>query len=101
MEAFGPEVVAFVQQNPELTIFFTLALVMRRMFPYLERAFVRFAGFYCVVLDSIEKMAERTVTFVEKLRRLWKRAWAEPKQTTKTQALSGPVAVLDVKQDAA
>jgi hypothetical protein len=101
MEAFGPEVVAFVQQNPELTLVFTLALVMRRLLPYVERAIVRLANFYSVVLDSAEKMAERTVTFVEKMRRLWKRAWAEPKQVARPTVVSRPVAVPDAEKGAA
>ena len=97
MEAFGPEVVAFVQSNPKLTIIFTLALCMWRMLPYAERAISRSATFYSVILDSIEKMAKRTATFIKRMRRLWKEAWAEPKEIApKSPVISGPVAVRDV-----
>jgi hypothetical protein len=101
MEAFGPEVVAFVQNNPELTLVFTLALVIRRLIPYVERAIGRLATFYSVVLDNAEKVAERTVVFIEKMRRLSKRAWAESKLVTKPRVLPGPVVVPDQGKDAA
>jgi hypothetical protein len=103
MEAFGPEVVAFVQSNPKLTIIFTLALCVWRMLPYVERAISRFATFYSVVLDGVETMAKRTVVFIKRMRRLWKDACAEPKEVApKSQGIGpGPVAVPDIGKGAA